>query len=571
MARQSTTPVQFRRSIRTDQGAIMSSARAGRVVPVAYMPLLRGDSASGRIGIDVELAEMPKPVLNAVQVHFQAWVVGKQALPRFSGETELMHSYTGEPIKQLGSADRTPPPWFHVIDGVDDVAEVDASPFFRTLGVHIGDKSVNTDLLDSFVSVYNFRLAAHSSKLPLRDYAQVDLTAALELPPAFWPTSRLTRYVPDYERALVVGALDLDIAAGTIPLTGFVPVSGLSQTSNRTSGSGTAFGFDTVASDLSVGNSYTAGDPAKVVFKRLPGNPSGVALDIGGDFDSDRDDNTAVADMSGVVITSTLADIDKARDLQAFARLRSTMAGADTTGYNNDDAIVATMMQGLRVPEADRRRPFLLDSAIVGVNYIERLATDGASLDKSMTTGRASAVLSLNVPVMEDGGYIIVTAEMLPERVDERQSDEALYLTDVDQLPNALRDVLRPEPVDLVYNRRRDARHTTPDGLYGYEPMNDVWNRQFTRLGGSYYQADPEADWSEARAQLWLAGVVDPAFTADHWLAPEDFPHDVFADTEADAFDFTARWSLSISGLTQIGDVLVEDNGDVAAIQEVQE
>lgn len=569
MARQSTTPVQFRRSIRTDQGAIMSSARAGRVVPVAYMPLLRGDSASGRVGIDIELAEMPKPILNAVQVHFQAWVVGKQALPRFSGETELMHSYTGEPIKQLGSSDRTPPPWFHVIDGSEDIADVDASPFFRTLGVHIGDKPVNTDLLDSFTTVYNFRLAAHSSKLPLRDYAQVDLEEALELPPAFWPTSRLTRYVPDYERALVVGALDLDIAAGTIPLTGFVPVSGITQGSNITSPGGNVANFQGTTAQISLNEA--GGGSGSVRFKRLPGNPSGVALDIVGDFDSDRDDNTAVADMAGVVITSTLADIDKARDLQAFARLRSTMAGSDTTGYNNDDAIVATMMQGLRVPEADRRRPFLLDSAIVGVNYIERLATDGASLDKSMTTGRASAVLSLNVPVMEDGGYIIVTAEMLPERVDERQSDEALYLTDVDQLPNALRDVLRPEPVDLVYNRRRDARHSEPDGLYGYEPMNDVWNRQFTRLGGSYYQEDPEADWSEARSQLWLAGVVDPAFTADHWLAPVDFPHDVFADTEADAFDFTARWSLSISGLTQIGDVLVEDNGDVSAIQEVQE
>lgn len=75
MARQSTTPVSFNKSTRKDTAVLMSSARAGVVAPIAYIPLLPGDSASGRVGIDVALKEMPKPLLNAVHANVQAWFV----------------------------------------------------------------------------------------------------------------------------------------------------------------------------------------------------------------------------------------------------------------------------------------------------------------------------------------------------------------------------------------------------------------------------------------------------------------------------------------------------------------
>jgi len=38
----------------------------------------------------------------------------------------------------------------------------------------------------------------------------------------------------------------------------------------------------------------------------------------------------------------------------------------------------------------------------------------------------------------------------MPERLDERQSDEWINTTTVAKLPDALRDVQRPEPVDMV-------------------------------------------------------------------------------------------------------------------------
>lgn len=170
--------------------------------------------------------------------------------------------------------------------------------------------------------------------------------------------------------------------------------------------------------------------------------------------------------------------------------------------------------------------------------------------------------MSLNVPQQDAGGVVLVTAELLPERIDERMSDEWLLATSVGDLPNALRDVQRTEPVDLVPNRRVDAAHASPGGLYGYEPMNDRWNRDFTRLGGDFYQATPGAGWTENRSAIWQTEIVNPTFSTTHYLAPAPFPQDVFADQNADAFEVVCRHVVSVVGLTQIGDVLVEDNDE---------
>ena len=216
--------------------------------------------------------------------------------------------------------------------------------------------------------------------------------------------------------------------------------------------------------------------------------------------------------MGGQAVTVSLADIDKARTTQAFAKLRTAYAGNDTTGFDNDDTLVSMLMQGLPVAEDDFKRPWLLDSQRVPVGFAERFATDAANLDQSVTLGRASAVLSLNVPALPEGGVIVFTIEVLPERVDERMSDEWLQAGSVDALPNALRDVQRTEPVDLVLARRIDAKHTAPNQIYGYEPMNDKWNRDTTRLGGDFYMATPGGGWTENRSNIWQSEIVKPEF-----------------------------------------------------------
>lgn len=549
MARQSTTPVQFNRSVRKDRVVMMSSARAGLVVPVAYIPLLPGDSASGRVGIDIQLKEMPKPLLNGVTANFQAWFVPKSAHPQFAGRDELRHAMTGEAIKSLGFADRSPPTFFTAVSGGNKTA-LESSTFFKTLGIHLPSGSkLQSDLVDAFSLIYNFRLAAHSSALTRKKYVAEDAAAAVALPPAFWPSSRLSRVVPDYERALVVGALDLDVVAGRLPVEGlFVD----------TPSGGSALGAGWV--DVKGRNQLPGGGAEGIARKA---DKVGIA---------GRQDNgvwiaDVFADMVGQSIGVTLADIDKARTTQAFAKLRTSYAGNDATGFDNDDSIVALLMQGISVPPDEFKRPWLLDSKRVPVGFSERFASDGASLDQSVTLGRASAVLSLNVPVQDVSGLIIVTVEVLPERIDERMSDEWLSAEDFDSLPNALRDVQRVEPVDLVPNRRVDAKHTSPGNLYGYEPMNDVWNREFTRLGGDFYQATPGSGFTENRSNIWQTEIVDPTFSSTHYLAPQPFPHSPFSDTTADAFEIVCRHDVSIMGLTQIGDVLVENNDDYDAVE----
>jgi len=540
MARQNTAPVQFNRTSRQDIDVSMSSGRAGLVIPVDYVPLLRGDSASGRVAVDIKLAEMPRPLLNGVMLNVQAWFVAKSVHPRFSGYDEFMHSYQGENIKQLGSADRTPPGFFHVLDGVN-LTTAKTSLFLKTLGIHIpAGVKMNTDLLDAFWLVYNFRLASHSSKLALQPLAQENLAAALDLPPAFWPSSRFSQVVSDYERALIVGSFDLDVLAGQMP------VSGISKI-----GAGTGYG-DGQAEVNQSATAFTVKDSAN----------RGASFAL-----SDQGISSIFAEMAGQKVNVTLADMDIARTTQAFAKLRTAYDGNKHSAHMNDDAIIAELMQGMRVPEEMFRRPWLLDSKRVPFGMVERHASDGANLDKSTSEGVASATLSLNVPSQDTGGVIIVTCEVLPERLDERQTDEWLLLEATDQFPNALRDVQRVEPVDIVQKRRIDAAHTDPSGAYGFEPMNHVWQRSKTRLGGSFFQDDPANPFVEQREAIWLASIVDPSFTNEHFLAPKPFPHNVFADSLASAFEIVTRHDVSISGLTQFGDVLAESNDDYSAVQ----
>lgn len=543
--RQSATPVQFGRTRRHDDSVIMSSGNAGKVVPVTYIPLLRGDSASGRVGVDIDLAEMPRPLRNAVIANVQAWFVPKPAFPQFAGYDDFIASYHGKAIKTLEASDREPPRFFGLANENRQIKYA-ASDFAKTLGLHIGLHSaggVNVDLVDAYALIHNFRLAAHSSKLTRVPYFRENVDAALKLKPAFWPSGRFSSVVPDYERALVVGNLDLDVMAGQIPL-------GISRFGGNTGHA--AAGVELTSDSAIVATGSGAGRRGLT-------------------FDVSQAQAEMFAELSGQTIGITLANIDKARETQAFAKLRSAYAGNDTTGFNNDDAILADLMQGFRVPEEEFNRPWLLDSKRVVFGMQERHATNSDALDVSVTQGRASATLNLNVPANEGGGVIMVVLEVLPERLDERQSDEWLYVRSPDDLPDALRDVQRPEPVDYVRNRRIDARHNQPNGLYGYEPMNDVWNRATTRLGGVYYQADPSNPWTEQRSAIWQVPRVNPVFDSSHWLAPDNFPNYVFSDTLAPAFEFVARHTVSIVGLTQIGDVLVENNDDYQWVSEQQE
>lgn len=545
--RQSMAPVEFNKTTRVDTGNIRTSGRAGVVVPVGFLPVLPGDSVGGSVGMDIRLAEMPRPLDVGVYAKAQAWFWPKSADPRFSGRDELLAAKAGNQITALGQTTRNPAPYFQMLSGAATLTAA-GSEFFKTLGIHLRPNvPINTDLIDAFCVVYNFRLASISDALKTErmPYAMQDIAGATKLPPAPWPNNDFMGVVADYERALVVGALDLDVLAGSLPVTGWAPVA----TATNNSGPVTVKKANgTTETWAHATNSNSSGGNSN--YGRLT---AALTPDLR-------------AELTGQKLAVTLADIDKARTAQAFAKLRNAYAGTEFTGYDNDDTIVSLLMRGIAVPPDEFKRPWLLDSQTVAVNYTERMATDGPNLDDSVTTGYTSIRLATNVPKQDVGGVIIYTVEVLPERLHERMGDDFFHYSSFDQLPNPLRDVQRVEPVDQVRNYHVDAKHTTPDGVYGYRPMNDHWNRRFTRLGGVFFEAVPGADIVESRMGVWQSDIVNPVFDETHYLAPVPFPHSVFADTLAPAFELVARHVASITGLTQIGDILLENNDDYVAV-----
>lgn len=554
MSRQNLAPIQFNRTRRVDNDSLMTSGRAGKVVPVGFIPLFRGDSASGYVSVQFDLADMPKPILNAVVANVQAWFVPKSALPQFGGYDEFIASYSGETIKNYPTGTRTPPQFF-LKSGTTGAALTNLlkSTVLTSVGLHaVTGKAVNYDYLDAFTAVYNFRLEAHSSKLPKRKYVSQDnqttFAENVKLPRGFWPHTRFSRIVPDYDRAIVVGDLSLDVSAGRLP------VSGITQKNNNV-GSGTGLGLNFNASEIQFEQDSNG---RSLNFKRRAGNPAGTALDIW-------------AEMEDTKINVTLANLDRARRTQAFARAAQAYAGNNWDPLALNNTVMAELMQGFSVPPEVTTRPFLLDAKLHPITMVSTQATDGESLGDSVTQGQGMVQLSLNVPRTETGGIIVITAEVGPERFFERQSDDYLHLTNPDELPNALRDTQRIEPVDPVPNHRIDAKHSNPNGIYGYEGMNDRWNRDAMRLGGVFYEPVPGAPWKEARSQIWLPDYVNPAYTSDHFLYPENLPHAVFADEEADAFEAIVRHAVVITGLTQIGDVLTENNGEYQLVEDIQD
>lgn len=543
MVRQNTTPMNYKRSNRVDNVARMTSGRAGKVMLIDYVPVLRGDAVGGQINVNARLNHMPKPLLNSVVANVQAWFIPKAAHPQFGGSLdEFQAAYRATPIKQLGQADRNAVPLYRQLVAAHTAAVAD-SEHYKTLGLHVpAGQLVTDDMLDAYTLVWNFRAAQHSNKIPARPYTSETGGLAINtvFARAFWPQNRFSRVVPDYEQALVSGQLELDILAGRIPLDGVEWIG--DQT-----GSGQATNMSTSGA---IGNRIRA----------LASAVTGAGLRFTeADFE---------ADMEGQPIFTSLQDIDKARQLQAMAKYRSSMAGLTRRdAYTNENKIIADLMSGLSMAKELYARPWLLGNKMVTFDMVERHATDAAGLEDSTTRGGINVTIPINLPVQETGGMILVTMEVLPERIYERQGDRSIVIAKSGHLPDAARDVLRTEPVDLVPNWRIDAKHGTPNGLYGYEPMNDEWNREFTALGGAFFQATAgSVDWSEARAAIWAPEIVNPAFTADHYLAPSPFPHDVFSDTEGSAVEITVRRAAVINGLTQIGDPLVENNGDFAAL-----
>jgi hypothetical protein len=510
MARQIyTRPVQARKTRRPDNWRGLTSMKAGVITPVAFFPLLREDSARGRIALQVRMAEALHTIINPIRVRASVYLVPKSAMTRFNGSMEAVNcSYMNVPLPN-GDA---PAPW-KIIDG-NALADDAGHEIYDKLGIHYKtDSRLDADLVESYQAIVNWRRAAVSAALPknvLTDHA---------LAPAFWDAWKFNSIKPSFDAAMMEGAVPVHFIDGSVPIKDMAY-------------------SDTLATETF--RSYSDNSP--VVDPRYVGSPTGVRPYV---------------DMTAMQGNISLADIKVAHDLQVMSKMRERYHGIP------QEYLIDMLMRGLRVPEYQLMEPVLIGFQETTIGQTERYATDGASLDTSVTNGVAQLSLPINTPAIEPGGLIMVLMEIVPEQLYERMNDYWLEVNaNGDRLdePDWFQDYNDPQKVQVVTNRRADVRHGSPDQIFGYEPLNFEWIRNIARVGGKY-KRPPSDDFVEDRQRIWAVEKVDPTLSEDFYLCPQPFPHTVFADAEADPFEVIVVGSVVMTGLTQFG-AQFEEDGD---------
>jgi predicted Rdx family selenoprotein len=503
-----TTPITVQRSTRRDRGRVLTSADAGKILPLKYIPMLREDAVKrGRVRVNIEMMETAELLMNGITVNVMAHYVPMLAFDRFQGSMEeLNRSYKGE--TGIGGS---VVPYFEkekywsvasqqVVNQYNSAYDTTSglSEFWQTMGIHFETSQPNLIVVESFNAIVNHRRKARSASLPLRN--PFDHTLA----EAFWSLDN-NHIVPDFDQKLIDGE---------------VALNGL-----------------TFQAPVKVENGQTGTTGMYLDGQQLQATLNG-AQDIFAEL------------TQGGNATMSLADIEQAKKTAAFAKLRSMYDGID------DEFIIDMLMEGIRVPEETMKQPILLAKQQTMIGYNQRYATDAANLDTSVTNGYASVDLNIRTPQMNTGGVIMITAEIVPEQMWERKKDYFLYETDPDNLPNYLRDILDPEQVSVVKNDHLDVNHSTPDGTFGYAPLNHEWMRDMVNVGGKYYRPANDA-FDEDRAKIWTVETTDPTLSADFYLV-DSLHKKVFSDQVADAFEITCISDIEITGNTVFGERLLE-------------
>lgn len=525
-----SAPIQVQRSKRRDRGRVLTSADAGKILPLKYIPMLREDAVTrGRVRLTFNMSETAELLMNGIFVNVMAHFVPMLAFDRFNGSMEeLNRSYKGEPgiggsVVPFFDSNK----YYHApsdtVSGITAADLIDAGthanlevytqPFYRLMGIHTQAANFNTTVVEAYNAIVNHRRKARSASLPLRNPWDHRLAEA------FWSLDN-NYIVPDFDQKLIDGEVALS------GLTFQAPIKAQ---------------WASIASENR--NAPTSLDESSVW---RPSQKSGIVVD--GDyylFDE------IFAELSqGGNATMSLADIEQAKKTAAFAKLRSLYDGID------DEYIIDLLMSGIRVPEETMKQPILLARQSTMIGYRQRFATDAANLDESVTNGFATVDLNIRTPQMNTGGVIMITAEIVPEQLWERKKDYFLYTTDPDDLPMFLRDYLDPERVSRIMNDHLDVNHSQPNGTFGYAPLNHEWQRDMVNVGGKYYRPANDA-FDEDRQKIWTVEATDPTLSEDFYLV-SSLHKKVFADQNADSFEITCISDLEITGNTVFGERLIE-------------
>ncbi|WP_139198823.1 hypothetical protein [Devosia sp. YR412] len=506
--RQVTTPLSVPRTNRNNAVTVLTSGKAGVCIPLKAIPLLREDAASGRMSIAIEMQETAEILMNPVNVRVSAYLVPTLAFERFEGSMDQFNrSFKGQKkTDDVGAV---------VVPFVETHAygDVNSNAFYRTLGLHAkSTDQVSTAYLEAYNLIWNHRANNRSPKITER--TRLDNTLA----PAFWEGGRFEHIVPKFDAATMDGEVSLNVVNSKMPVH--------SKHAGVWSGN-PAFH-----------------EPLSAVA------PTGTTNDF--NFGTN-----IWAEMAENGITVSLANIDLARKTQAFAKLREQYSEHD------DEWLIDMLMDGLTIPDEQLKHPMLLATTRTKFGMAKRYATDSGSLTESAVSGAAMTSLNIRVPKLHTGGVIMIIAEIAPEQLFERQRDPFFHMTNADVItetgkyPKYLRDTLDPEKVVVVPNGYIDTDHATPNGTFGYAPLNHEYEMLFPNIGGKFIRPAANTGFDEDRQRLWAVETVNPQLAESFYLV-KDIHHKPFLDTVSDAFEITMLGNCVINGNTVFGPPLIE-------------
>lgn len=524
-ARMKSTPVPVQRTVRPSIHRVLTSCNAGKMVPIAVIPLLREDRLrNGRFAFSFEMEETVEILMNSVNVRVMAFLVPKLALARFDGIDAINKSYSGLPSVEGGEVI----PWFEEMEG----AEYGENPILVSMGKHwVPGNPHNNEYIEMYNAIWNMRAKNRSPSLELRE--RLDLTLA----PAFWQHSTFAHIVPDFDQAMIDGEVPLSVGNAKLPVKGIGKADG-------------TFG--------NAGTSNREADGTTAVY------PNAANIDPSGGAGTFRVRGTAAAngfpdiyaELADNGITLSLSNFEMARRTVAFANLRKQ--------YNmHDEHIIDLLMGGITIPDQHWKNPILLFDETTTVGMSKRYASDGASLTESVVNGMTGMEMRLNTPRVPMGGAVMICVEVTPEQMWERQKDPYLHALDVETLPEFQRDTLDPEKVQIVRNDDIDLDHEQPTHTFGYAPLNEPWMRNIPGIGGRYYKPEVDAPFDEDRQALWAVEVQNPVLGEDFYICgPMHYDPFVVTDVNQDHFKVLMRGEAMVDGNTVFGGMLVEATDD---------
>lgn len=517
MERTKTTPIATTRSMRMHTARGITSMPAGKMTPIAAVPLLREDQInSGRLRFTFEMMETAELLMNAVNVRVMAYLVPTLALDRFDGMDTLNRSYEG-----VGVDGAEPVPYIEL----QEFGAHGANEVYTYLGMHgRPTQMVNTMYLEAYNQIWNFRAKNRSPDLELRDRLATDLA------PAFWQHEQFKHIVPDFDQAVIDGEVPLNITESRIPVRG---IGALDTMAAANGGQVRETGGDLVT--------YPAFANSEMRIRATQPGFDGV-VDV-------------FAEMQENGITVSLSNIELARKTAAFAKLRGQFTG------HSDEYIINLLMDGITVPEQAFRQPMLIGEKQTIFGMSKRYATDSGNLTESAVNGATFIDMSIQLPRIPVGGVVMIVAEVTPEQLFERQKDPFLHAQNVDDFPHYLRDTLDPEKVAVVPNEYVDIDHATPDATFGYAPLNYQWNVTAPRIGGRYYRPEVDEGFDEDRQRIWAVETQNPTLSTDFYLCT-NIHQKPFMVTTQDPFEVVTSGDFYISGNTVFGSALVEASTD---------